>query len=224
MSSTKRGGQREPTDYYCTPQWAILEFLDAYHQLNGPLTGPLLDPCAGGIMEPGGLVTQDMAYPKALSAFYFGEVNAVSTLDLRHDSPAHLASTNYLTFDTDVRFQTIISNPPFALAMAFITKGLSHLAQGGKLIYLLRLNFLGTQRRAAFFCDHPPSQIFVHSRRLCFTGNGKTDSVEYAHFVWDKEWTGHPAALYVLGAELHDSTQPACRVPRSLGTTPFCFT
>lgn len=31
-----------------------------------------------------------------------------------------------------------------------------------------------------------PHEIYVHSKRMSFTKNGGTDSVEYAHFVWKK--------------------------------------
>jgi len=31
-----------------------------------------------------------------------------------------------------------------------------------------------------------PSYVFVHSKRISFTDNGKTDSIEYAHYVWKK--------------------------------------
>ena len=31
-----------------------------------------------------------------------------------------------------------------------------------------------------------PKYIFVHHQRMSFTEDKKTDSIEYAHFVWQK--------------------------------------
>ncbi len=51
---------------------------------------------------------------------------------------------------------------------------------------LLRLNFLGSISRFEFFKKYMPKYIYVHHKRIAFTDNGKTDSIEYAHFVWHK--------------------------------------
>lgn len=49
---------------------------------------------------------------------------------------------------------------------------------------LLRLNFLGSKQRKEFWDKFPPKWIYVHHKRMSFTDNGATDSIEYAHFVW----------------------------------------
>ena len=49
---------------------------------------------------------------------------------------------------------------------------------------LLRLNFLGSQERSDYLREHMPD-IYVIPNRPSFTG-GKTDSIEYAWFVWSK--------------------------------------
>jgi hypothetical protein len=49
---------------------------------------------------------------------------------------------------------------------------------------LLRLNFWGSKVRRDFLIGNCPSYCYIHPRRISFTSNGKTDSIEYAHFVW----------------------------------------
>ena len=51
---------------------------------------------------------------------------------------------------------------------------------------LLRLNFLEGKNRKGFWDKQLAKYIFVHHRRLSFTDDGKTDSVAYAHYVWQK--------------------------------------
>lgn len=76
----------------------------------------------------------------------------------------------------------IITNPPFSLALEFLRKSLS---EARTVVYLLRLNFLGSAKRREFWQAHPPSHLYVLSRRPSFTGRG-TDATEYAWFVWDR--------------------------------------
>jgi len=84
------------------------------------------------------------------------------------------------------RWGTIITNPPFYIAQEIAEKAL---AEGDVVIMLQRLNWLGSHKRRKFWAAHMPSDVFVHHRRISFTG-GKTDSIEYAHFVWRPGTTG----------------------------------
>lgn len=89
---------------------------------------------------------------------------------------------DYLSTDIGT-VDLIISNPPFSLALEFLQKSLQ---EAGTVCYLLRLNFLGSQKRRAFWQANRPSHVLVLSKRPCFTGDGKTDSIEYAWFCWDR--------------------------------------
>lgn len=76
----------------------------------------------------------------------------------------------------------VLTNPPFSLAMEFIEKSMLH---ADTVIMLLRLNFLGSQKRNPWWQTHKPKKIIVLSKRPSFTGTG-TDSTEYAWFIWEK--------------------------------------
>lgn len=76
--------------------------------------------------------------------------------------------------------QAIITNPPFSLAQEFLEKSLR---EAQFVAYLLRVNFIGSQRRFEFWQGNEPTHLFGLSRRPDFSGGG--DACEYAWFVWD---------------------------------------
>ena len=51
---------------------------------------------------------------------------------------------------------------------------------------LLRLNYFGGKVRKELWEKQMPKYCFVHHKRISFTDDRKTDSIEYAHFVWQK--------------------------------------
>lgn len=95
-------------------------------------------------------------------------------------------------------FDTILGNPPYAHAEAFIRHALPMLMPWGRLGFLLRLSFLESQRRAEFWREFPCEAVYVLSERPSFTDGG-TDSAAYAWFVWCRDRkAGHPTALHVV--------------------------
>ncbi len=108
----------------------------------------------------------------------------VDTFDIREDSLAAIKG-DYLT-NTMPGYDVIITNPPFYLALEIIKKALSEVNDNGYIVMLLRLNFFGSNARFDFFKEHLPTWCFVHHRRFSFTDDGKTDSIEYMHAVWEK--------------------------------------
>jgi hypothetical protein len=178
MSSTNRGGKREISDYYQTPEWIIKEFWEAFKAKEGSQFERCLDPCAGGSD------IQPMAYPNAIKELEF------ITIDIRQDSKAE-SKFDYLTYRPILLYDLVISNPPFALAQEFVVHTLDKVIYTGAFCaFLLRLNFLGSKKRKETLFDrYPPKYIFVHSKRPSFV-QGSTDSIEYAHIVWQLGWTG----------------------------------
>lgn len=189
MSSTNRGYERHKTDYYVTPKEPIKCFLSEFltdiqngeiHDETGIADRPdrikWFDPCAGGDAENG------MSYPEVLKEEF--DVDCY-TMDIRQDSRAML-KVDYL--DTEILDlpDVIITNPPFFLAREIITKAISEVKDGGYVIMLLRLNFFGSKERFAFFQEYMPILSYVHQRRMSFTKDKKTDSIEYMHAVWKK--------------------------------------
>lgn len=176
MSSTNRGYDRHKSDYYVTPTNEILKFIDYSKQYINFDKEDILDPCAGGDKN------HKMSYPYAFAKRGY-EIN--DTLDLRQDSKAKIKD-DFLKYNPNKKYDIVISNPPFNFALDFIQKGLSLLKEDGYLVFLLRLNFFGSKIRNEFLLQNIPEYVFIHSKRMSFTDNGKKDSIEYAHFVFRK--------------------------------------
>jgi predicted RNA methylase len=178
MSSTNRGGQREASDYYKTPVDEVKRFLTEarkdFDMLRDLSKLSILDPCAGGD------VMASMSYPEAL---YSLGAKTIETVDIREDSKADIKA-DYLNTRFTRRFDLILTNPPFALAQQVIEKVLLDDAKpGGLVIMLLRLNYFGSSVRFNFWQRFMPVRVYVHHKRISFTG-GTTDSIEYMHAVW----------------------------------------
>lgn len=183
MSSTNRGAERHPNDYYFTPVKDILHFLREFEKDRQEVMAcpgnelTMLDPCAGG--GPG----KPCAYPDAVRQFEPWWGAKIRTFDIREDSPA-VTHADYLKFNLDYKPKIALSNPPFYLAQEFIDKCLADVEPGGLVIMLCRLNFFGSQKRLPWWQKQMPHFCYIHSQRMSFTENGKTDSIEYCHLIY----------------------------------------
>jgi hypothetical protein len=178
MSSTNRGTTRSILDYYVTPIPEIVKFLDAWERSSYPhilKEKKILDPCAGGDR------IASMSYPSALERRGL----TCDTVDIRQDSRAEIKQ-DYLKLSCKDVYDIIITNPPFYAISEIISKALTDVRPGGFVVMLLRLNYFGSQRRKEWWWFNRPSWIFIHSKRMSFTRDGKTDSIEYMHCVWTK--------------------------------------
>lgn len=206
MSSTKRGGERSEADNYPTPPWCVHRLLDHLPELR--LGGHWLEPAAGNgqiikavetYVPPVGL---EMEYPKWSAV----ELRKEEEKTLQAFKTAGIVKRlacpqDFFDFKSKAVFDTIITNPPFWLAMLFIEHALTFNAS--RVIMLLRLNFVGSQKRHEFFTKSMASRILVLPDRPPFTKNkhGKwaTDSIEYAWFVWYPPAVNGTAKLEMLG-------------------------
>jgi hypothetical protein len=166
-------------------------FLEEFHKVE-PMDWKskiILDPCAGGDEK------QPMSYPETIKKVH-GNCN-IHTIDIRADSRASIIA-DYLSYNINFSPDIIISNPPFSKALEFIQKGLNDVCEGGFVMMLLRLNFLESRKRKAFFEKHMPKYVFVHHSRMSFTADGVTDSCAYCHMVWQKGYKNNSFAGYII--------------------------
>jgi len=184
MSSTARGTIRNANDYYVTPHWLIREFLERFipeHQIDVSL--PTLDPAAGGCEK------HQASYPTVLKEFGF---NNLSSFDIRADSKAEHIAIDFLAIKDFEDANLIITNPPFDCSIEFTKKALNNVKENGHVVMLQRLNWLGSKKRKSFWNRAPLKQIYVHHKRASFYPElpNKKDSIEYAHFVFQKSYKG----------------------------------
>jgi len=200
MSATNRSTVRTRNhafDYYVTPIEPIRLFLNEVKEtlkFNWNVNTIILDPSAGGDKY------FDMSYPKAIKEVYGISNWNIRTLDIREDSRADYRGTDYLdTFADIIGYpDIIITNPPFNLAQEFIEKAINDVTDKGWVIMLLRLNFLESKVRKTFWDKYKPCYIFVHSKRISFTPDGKTDASAYMHCCWQKDHYPEFAQLKVI--------------------------
>lgn len=161
MSATNRGAERAPQDFYETPDWltrAILPHLPPFRTVLEPACGKHA------------IVRElERAWPTA----------RIVCCDL--NGCASGGAEDFLKIAPCEGIDLIVTNPPYSLAEEFVRHALRF--RGAVVVMLLRVNFLGSKKRAAWLREHTPS-IYVSPRRPSFTGNG-TDATEYAWFVWD---------------------------------------
>lgn len=172
MSSTGRVADREEHDTYPTPRWCVRRLLEVLVDLPMGAWG---EPCVG-----------DGAIVRAVEEHFTGTKPPwFARQDIRNTSAADHVG-DFLT-DANPAFadcSVIITNPPFSLAREFIHQARAE-APRAMLVFLLRLNFLGSADRHGWLSRDMPD-IYQLPNRPSFV-NGKTDSVEYGWFVWGPE-------------------------------------
>lgn len=170
MSSTGRGGERHPQDFYATPSWCTRRLLEAL-----PLPGGVwLEPCAGegDIIKAVNEVRTDVTWlanelrEECMSSIF-------SAGNVRNLTIGDILTANL----PDAR--VCITNPPFGIAQQVMEKLLGRYEH---LIFLQRVNWLAGPRADLFRKIRP--SLYVLPNRPSFV-NGTTDSTEYGWFVFD---------------------------------------
>ena len=102
----------------------------------------------------------------------------------------HTVIRDYLSEPVAMHDVAIVTNPPYRLARKFIEKAIADHCLFHA--WLLRLNFLESVGRMALWRAHPPSRVWVSSRRLPmmhrlgWTGRKAPSNHCYAWFIWDE--------------------------------------
>lgn len=168
MSSTNRGSKREKQDLYSTPEYAFKPLLPYL-----PKSRYIWEPAAGD----GRLIRWINESRLRISSWGkdinhgFSSVDGVMVIDKDYGQ-------DFLQ-DYHTR-EVVVTNPPFSLAQEFVSHSLE---VADETFMLLRLNFLGAQKRRDWWRIHEPDAIFVLSDRPSFVKGGH-DSCEYGWFYW----------------------------------------
>jgi hypothetical protein len=180
---------RRPNDFYPTPTWGTECMLDALPFDFAP-SANIWEPCAGA---------GDIA--KVIDGINHLNFHPVTNdIDPQHDVDYHLDATLRSTWEdiADEHGQPdwVITNPPFnaahhilPLAMEYSTKGV---------IALLRLSYSEPcENRSRWLYDNQERQSILYlPRRISFTGDGATDNVATAWFIWGKAERLAPPFIY----------------------------
>lgn len=185
MSATRRGAERQPSDFYATPA----EVCDAAIAVV-PMRSPdamVLDAGAGtGAWGASLRRTYADLWIEGIDIEPRTKPDGVD-YDEWH-APRDFLSVTQADIGT---YDAVIGNPPFSLAEEFVRHAHTMIAPNGVVAFLLRLNFLeGKKRGDGLWKEFPLSGLYVYSARPSFTGDGKTDAAAYALFVWNKGHRG----------------------------------
>lgn len=175
MSATGRSDARRESDHYVTPPWAIERLLEVY---TIPTGATVLDPCAAN----GELLGTLRRLRPDLTLMGI-EIREECRASLQEITAGNVAIGDFFTLAKavgDGEVDYVLTNPPYSLAQAFINE-CNRLACVGN-IQLLRLNFLGAQKRRDWTHEQRPGAR-VLPNRSSFTGWGG-DATEYAWLIY----------------------------------------
>lgn len=181
---------RRKLDQYFTPEEAVAELLKAV-----PLISPhhhVFEPCAG----MGNIAAPLICHGCSVLT---NDVDPGMPTDMHADIALPENWVKYVNDGDVCVFDWIISNPPFSKAHEIVPLAVENARIG--VAMLLRLSFLEPvekkQPRAAFLESTPP-QMMIVLPRISFTGDGKTDSVTCAWFVWLKDGMRATKPIHVV--------------------------
>ena len=161
---------RRENDFYPTPAWCVDRLLDAV-AVPGHRW---LEPCSGkrSICHAVNEWRKRQGWEKV----------QWTTVDINPDcNPDRVADFVFMNGPLgDEMFDAVVTNPPYSLAFDFIKQSLRH---APFVAALLRLNWLASSKRHEWLQRNTPD-VFVLPDRPSFTGDGATDSSDYAWMVW----------------------------------------
>lgn len=182
---------RVENDYYATNPKAVEMLLTNY-----PFdASTILEPCVG----EGHIVN-------AINNF-FANKREITGIDLVDRGYPNTIVADFLTYKTDKKWEGIISNPPYSLAMEFIEKGMELLEDNGQMAMFLKIQFLEGAKRKEFFEKYPPKYIYVFRNRMATWNNGQpvdpktgkkwATTMCHAWFIWEKGYEGEPIVRWL---------------------------
>lgn len=188
--------QRVDHDFYATDPKAVEMLLQNYSFD----ARTILEPCVG-------------AGHIANAIKHFCANREITALDIVDRGYPGTIVRDFLTWETDRKFEGIITNSPYSLAQGFVEKGMSLLTDetadtvNGKMAMLLRIQFLEGAKRKELFNRYPPKYIYVFRNRMATWNNGSevdpatgkhwATTMCHAWFVWEKGSASEPVVRWL---------------------------
>lgn len=187
--------QRAEHDFYATDPAAVVGLLDSLAK-DGVCYSckKCLEPCVG----TGNIIT---------ACDVINVCQEWTYLDIVDRGYPYTLIQNYLTWNTDEKFDFIITNPPYSLASEFVEKSMELLDDNGMCCMFLKLQFLEGAKRKELFEEYPPKYIYVFRNRMATwkngfkknpdTGKKWAETICFAWFVWVKGSTTEPVIRWI---------------------------
>lgn len=198
MLGVNPSAQREANDFYATDPYAIYssEYFFDYIGLNKNIWEP-----ACGLNH--------LVAPLKFLGYNVKATDIVKRGNMTDEQVVDFLSPSVTQ---EKWYGDILTNPPFKLAPDFIRQADSILDLGRLSVFLLKIQFLETPKRATLFDECGLKYVGVFSERICCAMNGefnkyfkqdifgryKGGTQLYAWFVFQKGYIGEPK-LYFIG-------------------------
>lgn len=191
IAGTSTTRQRAEHDFYATNPEAV-KMLARCYKLP---TGEVLEPCVGN----GNIIhAMEECFPSQ---------NHYTAIDIVDRGYEETIVEDYLSWETDKKYDLVITNPPFSHAVEFIERGYEQLKPNGVMAMYLKIQFLEGQKRKEFFKKYPMKYVYVFPNRMSTWMNGNShDPITgrkyvttfcFAWFVWEKGFTGEPTIRWL---------------------------
>jgi hypothetical protein len=188
---------RLPDDAYFTPRPLALEICQRLDRAITVGSSPrILEPSAGTgsfVAAAAAVFATPRIVAVDIHGKHKGDCLAAGADSFHENSFLQLASLHVSKADL------VLGNPPYSLAEEFVEHALGCLHDDASVAFLLRLSFLGSQRRLlGLFKAAPLRCLFPIAGRPSFTPDGRTDASEYGVFVWTKGWDGYSQIMSAI--------------------------
>lgn len=195
-------------ELFRTPRYAFEPLFDYSPEW---FQGSLIDPSAGDGRMVALAVERGNTSPHLL-----GDIAEVERG--RWDEDPHLVGVDqfvgcYLTqYSADRRFDTLITNPPFTKAQAFVDKARTHV--DGHICILQSVAWMGTQKRSRWLKDGSGLRWVLNlARRPRWEfddgKHGASNIWDFAWYVFEPGYTGRPEVDWLFDAESTPAISPA---------------
>ena len=178
---------REKDDFYATAPHTTRLFLNVFKENLGK---SILEPSCG-----------EGHLAEVLKEYYpYSNIDCIDLVDRGYGT----GGIDFLTYNTDKKYDTVITNPPFKYAKEFILKGLE--LSNKYVIMLCKIQLLEGVNRKEMFLNTPLKYIYVHTTRQATWKNGEeTDSkgkkwattMCLAWFIWEKGYNEEPIVRWI---------------------------
>lgn len=180
MKAIKNDANRESYDYYPTPR-PFLELLAHHEDLT---CESFLEPAAGD-----GRITLFVNFKEAVLVEI--DRDKYDNLETKPNHPTWRHCGDFLTLNIIFEPDLVVTNPPYKnnIHLKFVMKCLDMVKDGGRVIMLLPVNFLNSEKRAKFNRTAPLEKYYPIVERPRFK-KGSSAMVDYAWYVWKKGFEG----------------------------------
>ena len=189
LAGTSTIRDRVEDDYYATPTNSTEALLNEIK-----FGGIFLEPCIGG-----GHIAEVIKkhYPN----------NKVVGCDIVDRGYPNTKIADFLTHDfRDIKYNSIITNPPYSLAQEFLEKSMNIIAEKGKIAMFLKIQFLEGVARREMFKKYPPKYVYVFTKRQNPLRNGSpvdengkawASTMCFAWFIWEEGFNGDTIVRWI---------------------------